>query len=53
MRFRFNLNIEVGPPDPDPPEQSGADALTERADQSRPIGFYPPSDPTRRTSEDE
>lgn len=51
MMWRFNLNIEFGKVEPEP-EQGDTAALVERTDPDRPpIGFYPPSDPTRRVEE--
>lgn len=54
MRFRLNINVEIG--DPDPPEQQeregSADALVEMAIPQR-IGFAPMHDPIRRPGEEE
>ena len=50
--LRLSINVELGRPDPDP-HDSAVDALVDHGPppEARPIGFLPPSDPTRRSED--
>lgn len=53
--WRLSINVELGRPDPepDPTHDSAVDALVDHGPppEQRPIGFCPPSDPTRRSED--